>query len=66
MCAMLRPMSDSVSSVRPVGGRVPIYEIPPVTPVVGRPMPVHSSTSSGPSVRADKPQGSGRRVDMYV
>jgi hypothetical protein len=57
-------MSDSVSSVPAVGGPPMMFEIPPVTPVVGKPVPPSSETSE--PTRAATPKGVGQRVDIFV
>jgi hypothetical protein len=41
-----------------------MYEIPPVTPVVGKPIPPMGSGEE--PVRSAVPQGVGQRLDIFV
>ena len=57
-------MSDSMTSVPPVGGPPQIFEVPPVKPVAGRPSAPFSSNDS--QVRSETPQGVGQNLDILV
>lgn len=57
-------MSDSVSSVQGVPARPMMFEIPPVTPVMGKAIPPMGSQDD--PVRAANPAGVGQRLDIYV
>lgn len=64
MYGSLSGMSDSLS-VPPVGGPSMTYPVAPVTPIVGKPMPLTSS-SDEPARRSTTSQGVGQRLDMLV
>jgi hypothetical protein len=57
-------MSDSVSSVQAVPARPLMYEIPPVTPIVGKAIPPSGSASE--PARAATAAGVGQKLDIFV
>jgi len=59
-----RLMSDSPSSVPPVGGPPLMYPVPPVSPVIGKPAPPASAGEE--PVRAATAQGVGQHLDILV
>ncbi len=57
-------MSDSMSSVPAVGGPPKTFPVPPVTPVVGKPMPLWGSGEQ--PTKSATTQGVGQHLDIFV
>jgi hypothetical protein len=59
-----RTMSHSALSVPAVGGPPKMFPVPPVTPVVGKPLPLTSSGEG--SERSEAGDGLGQHLDILV